>query len=164
MTAEGYAQLTRWWRAHPAALGVLIAVNSGLKYLGYLVYPLLLVLLALSDTGHLLVALAFPLAGFVLTTVLRIVVGERRPYEALDIEPLIHKDTVGKSFPSRHMYSIAAIAMAWASCCVPVGVCLLALTAVMGWIRVLGGVHYTHDVIAGALLGLAFGAGCFIAP
>lgn len=162
MYEQRYAKTTAWWRVHPHALKVLLAVNKGLKYLGYAIYPLLLVLLAVFDRHLLIPLLVIPLAGFIVVTVLRIIVNEARPYEAHDIEPLIHKDTQGKSFPSRHMYSMAVIAMAWLRWCVPVGVVLLLLSIVMGWIRVLGGVHYTHDVIAGAVLGLAIGACCFL--
>lgn len=162
MYTQRYAKTTAWWRAHPQALRVLLAANKGLKYLGYAIYPLLLALLAVFDRHLLIPLFVIPLAGFIVVTVLRIIVNEARPYEAQDIEPLIHKDTQGKSFPSRHMYSMAVIAMAWLRWCVPVGVVLLLLLLVMGWIRVLGGVHYAHDVVAGAALGIAAGACCFL--
>lgn len=162
MTSQSYARMSAWWREHPGALSLMLAGNKALKYLGYAVYPLLLVLLLVFDAGRFPAALLAPAVGFVVTSFLRILIDERRPYEALDIHPLIEKDTAGRSFPSRHMYSITVIAVCWLSFCVPAGIVLLLLCALMGFMRVVGGVHYAHDVAAGAVLGVLFGLPCFI--
>ncbi len=165
MTAESYQELSAWWRAHPAALRALLLVNKALKYLGYIAYPVLLVLLAVLDRELLVRMLLVPLAGFLVVTVVRRVVNEARPYEALAIDPLIHKSTQGKSFPSRHMFSMVMIALCWLYWCVPAGVVLLVLCVVMGYVRVVGGVHYPHDVVAGAVFGIAFGVlGFWVVP
>lgn len=165
MTAESYQKLTAWWRAHPSALSIMLAVNKALKYLGYIAYPLLLVLVALFDRETFARMFLVPLVGFVVVTVVRRVVNEPRPYEALAIDPLIHKDTVGKSFPSRHLFSMVMIAMCWLVWCMPVGIVFLMLCAVMGYVRVVGGVHYVHDVVVGALFGIVLGiVGFWIVP
>ena len=98
-----------------------------------------------------------PAVGFIAVSALRVVVGEPRPYESLDIEPLIQKDTSRRSFPSRHVFSAFVIAMAWLAWCVPVGVALLVASAILAVVRVLGGVHWPRDVVAGALMGVAAG-------
>ena len=64
--------------------------------------------------------------------------------------------------PSRHLFSMAMIAMCWLYWCAPVGVVLLLLCAVMGYIRVVGGVHFPRDVIAGALGGVILGLSFWI--
>lgn len=162
MTAEQYERWSAWWRAHEGALKALLAVNRGLRYLGYLMYPLLLVLVAIFDLPSLPKLVVVPLLGFLVVSGFRVAFDAPRPYELLDIDPLIKKATVGQSMPSRHLFSMAMIAMCWLYWCAPVGVVLLLLCAVMGYIRVVGGVHFPRDVIAGALGGVILGLSFWI--
>ena len=162
MTAEQYERWSAWWRAHEGALKALLAANRGLRYLGYLMYPLLLVLVAIFDLPSLPKLVVVPLLGFLVVSGFRAAFDAPRPYELLDIDPLIKKATVGQSMPSRHLFSMAMIAMCWLYWCAPVGVVLLLLCAVMGYIRVVGGVHFPRDVIAGALGGVILGLSFWI--
>lgn len=162
MTAEQYERWSAWWRAHKGALKALLAVNRGLRYLGYLMYPLLLVLVAIFDLPSLPKLVVVPLLGFLVVSGFRAAFDAPRPYELLDMDPLIKKATVGQSMPSRHLFSMAMIAMCWLYWCAPVGVVLLLLCAVMGYIRVVGGVHFPRDVIAGALGGVILGLSFWI--
>lgn len=162
MTAEQYERWSAWWRAHEGALKALLAVNRGLRYLGYLMYPLLLVLVAIFDLPSLPELIVVPLLGFLVVSGFRAAFDAPRPYELLDIDPLIKKATVGQSMPSRHLFSMAMIAMCWLYWCAPVGVVLLLLCVVMGYIRVVGGVHFPRDVIAGALGGVILGLSFWI--
>ena len=59
--------------------------------------------------------------------------------------------------PSRHAYSIFAIAAAWLLFCPPVGVALLVVGVGLAAVRVLGGIHYPVDVLVGAACGLVAG-------
>ena len=162
MTAEQYERWSAWWRAHEGALKALLAVNRGLRYLGYLMYPLLLVLVAIFDLPSLPKLVVVPLLGFLVVSGFRAAFDAPRPYELLDIDPLIKKATVGQSMPSRHLFSMAMIAMCWLYWCAPVGVVLLLLCVVMGYIRVVGGVHFPRDVFAGALGGVILGLSFWI--
>ena len=60
--------------------------------------------------------------------------------------------------PSRHCFSAAAIMVAAFTVWVPLGVAACLLAAVVAVTRVLTGVHYPSDVLAG----LAFGAGAAV--
>lgn len=162
MTAEQYERWSAWWRAHEGALKALLAANRGLRYLGYLMYPLLLVLVAIFDLPSLPKLVVVPLLGFLVVSGFRAAFDAPRPYELLDMDPLIKKATVGQSMPSRHLFSMAMIAMCWLYWCAPVGAALLLLCAVMGYIRVVGGVHFPRDVIAGALGGVILGLSFWI--
>jgi phosphatidylglycerophosphatase B len=162
MTAEQYERWSAWWRAHEGALKALLAVNRGLRYLGYLMYPLLLVLVAIFDLPSLPKLVVVPLLGFLVVSGFRAAFDAPRPYELLDIDPLIKKATVGQSMPSRHLFSMTMIAMSWLYWCAPVGVVLLLLCVVMGYIRVVGGVHFPRDVFAGALGGIILGLSFWI--
>ena len=158
MTSEQYARWTAPLRARPALLRLLLLANRLLTYLGYLLYPLLVVLVAASgNMAWLARTIAVPAASFAAVTLARARLNRPRPYEVLDIDPLIHKDTRGRSFPSRHVFSIFMIAMSWLAWCAPVGVALLVLSTAMAVVRVLGGVHWPRDVVAGALVGVACG-------
>lgn len=158
MTAEGYARLTRPLRARPRLLRLVVGLNRGLTYAGYALYPLLLVLVGFADASSLCWFVLVPGVSFALLSLVRARINAPRPYEVLDIEPLIHKDTRGKSFPSRHVFSIFVIAMAWLAFVPPVGAVLLVLSVLMAVLRVVGGVHWPRDVVAGALCGMAAGA------
>lgn len=157
MTAEQYERWSAWWRAHEGALKALLAVNRGLRYLGYLMYPLLLVLVAIFDLPSLPELIVVPLLGFLVVSGFRAAFDAPRPYELLDIDPLIKKTTVGQSMPSRHLFSMTMIAMCWLYWCAPVGAALLLLCVVMGYVRVVGGVHFPRDVFSGALGGIILG-------
>lgn len=157
MTGAGYERLTRPLRERPWLLRLVLGLNRGLTYLGYALYPLLLVLVLVTRQADFWRFLLVPGISFALLTLVRARIDEPRPYEVLNIDPLIHKDTRGKSFPSRHVFSIFVIAMAWLAYLPPVGATLLVLSALMAFVRVVGGVHWPHDVIAGALCGIAAG-------
>lgn len=157
MTEAGYERLTRPLRERPWLLRLVLGLNRGLTYLGYALYPLLLVLVLVTRQADFWRFLLVPGISFALLTLVRARIDEPRPYEVLNIDPLIHKDTRGKSFPSRHVFSIFVIAMAWLAYLPPVGATLLVLSALMAFVRVVGGVHWPHDVIAGALCGIAVG-------
>lgn len=157
MTAADYRHITEPLRRRPRTLRALLYLNQGLTYLGYCLYPLLLVLVALSRREDLWRFVLVPGASFVLLTLVRARIDAPRPYEVLAIDPLIHKSTRGRSFPSRHVFSIFVIAMSWVAYLPIVGVVLLALGVLMAIVRVVGGVHWPRDVIVGALCGIAAG-------
>ncbi|MGN0039111.1 MAG: phosphatase PAP2 family protein [Coriobacteriales bacterium] len=146
-------------------MAILVWGNKAETYLFYLLYPLLLVLAWVFEPSYLPRAIAVPALAFVLVSVFRRLYNAKRPYEQLDIEPLIPKSTKGKSFPSRHVFSVYMIAMAWLPFNTVAGVLLLLLGIDMMFMRVLGGVHYPQDVLAGAACGILAGiVGFYIVP
>ena len=58
---------------------------------------------------ELIIYLAIPGISFVAVSIFRKCYNAKRPYEIYDFKPLIPKDTIGKSFPSRHVFSIFVI-------------------------------------------------------
>jgi len=74
-----------------------------------------------------------------------------------NIKPLFIKETKGESMPSRHVFSITIIAMCWLYVSVPVGIIMLLLVAIMSASRVLAGVHFVRDVVAGFAVGIICG-------
>lgn len=164
MNADQYRRWTAPLRSQSDAVHVVAMANNALTLAFYLMYPILVVFLAATASPRLVPCIVVPALSFVLVSVFRTVFDAPRPYESLDIEPLIRKDTKGKSFPSRHVFSTFVIALCWFSVSAPLGAALAVLGAAMAVVRVIGGVHFPRDVIAGALIGIACGLLVFLWP
>ncbi len=98
-----------------------------------------------------------PAAGFVLLSWLRDRIDAPRPYEVGASIPLLEARKQGKSFPSRHVGSGALIGSSLVFVHPLSGICVLLATVIVAVVRVVGGVHFARDVIAGYLGGAAFG-------
>ena len=103
-----------------------------------------------------------PASGFVILSFLRKKINAPRPYEEWDIKPLLDRDSPGQSMPSRHVFSATIISMACLHASLSVGVILLVLSALLGLVRVLGGVHFPKDVVVGYICGLVWGVIFFL--
>ncbi len=80
----------------------------------------------------------------------------RRVHTRLDYPTHLMEPSLGKSFPSRHVFSATVIAMLaltlnW------LGGAMLFLAGALALLRVLGGVHYPSDVLAGYVIGILVG-------
>ena len=106
--------------------------------------------------------LFIPASGFVILSFLRKKINAPRPYEEWDIKPLLDRDSLGQSMPSRHVFSATIISMACLHASLSVGVILLVLSALLGLVRVLGGVHFPKDVVVGYICGLVWGVIFFL--
>ena len=109
-----------------------------------------------------LIYVFIPASGFVILSFLRKKINAPRPYEEWTIKPLLDRDSPGQSMPSRHVFSATIISMACLHASLSVGVILLVLSALLGLVRVLGGVHYPKDVVVGYICGLAWGVLFFL--
>ncbi|MFS9079273.1 phosphatase PAP2 family protein [Streptococcus mitis] len=103
-----------------------------------------------------------PASGFVILSFLRKKINAPRPYEEWDINPLLDRDSPGQSMPSRHVFSATIISTACLHASLSVGVILLVLSALLGLVRVSGGVHYPKDVVVGYICGLVWGVIFFL--
>ena len=128
-----------------------------------LVYGLVLLSAYLNKGWKgLLAFFLLPAIGFCLLSIIRKRINQPRPYEKWAIQPLLDKDTSGKSMPSRHVFSATLISMCllyffW----LPGLLCLL-LSADLAAVRVIGGVHYPKDVLVGYLCGIFWGSILFL--
>ena len=103
-----------------------------------------------------------PASGFMILSLLRKKLNAPRPYEVWEIVPLLDRDSPGQSMPSRHVFSATIISMACLHASLSVGVILLVLSALLGLVRVLGGVHFPKDVVVGYICGLVWGVLFFL--
>lgn len=157
MTKQRYAAMRDWFSARPAALAALRAADRALPALVYLTYLGLLAALAFARDLRFWRAAGVPAAAFVLGSAARAALDFPRPYEVYGLPPLVDKSTKGRSFPSRHLFSAAVIAAACGWVSRPLGVLIALVTALLAPERVLAGVHFPRDVLAGIALGAAFG-------
>ena len=155
---QRYEQWAAPLRGRPGVVRALNIVNRGIVIVFYVVYALLLGWACVSDPWRLVPLVGVTAVGFVAVSFFRRRFNAPRPYECCAIAPLIARDGAGKSFPSRHAFSAFAIAASWFAASAPVAVVLLVAAVVLAVCRVLGGVHFPHDVVVGALIGSATGA------
>ena len=159
MKKDTYLKMTRPFRENAKLARSLHIINKIITYVMVALYMGLLAYYACNQDERLIRAIIVPLDSFIIVTVFRYMLNRKRPYEHFDIPPVIQKDTAGKSFPSRHVFSAFIIAMTYL-CWSPLvwaGTVLLVLAASMAVVRVISGVHYISDVAAGAVCGIAAG-------
>ena len=109
-----------------------------------------------------LIYVFIPASGFVILSFLRKKINAPRPYEVWEIVPLLDRDSPGQSMPSRHVFSATIISMACLHASLSVVVILLVLSAFLGLVRVLGGVHFPKDVVVGYICALVWGVIFFL--
>ena len=68
-----------------------------------------------------------------------------------------HSKKKGNSFPSRHLFSYLLISVLLWSLCPPAGILMTISGLLLAVIRVILGVHYPSDVVAGMILGVFSG-------
>lgn len=156
MTENTYKKIEVFFRTHEVSYLLLRIVYKYLPIMVYILYPVLLIntviyMIKGGSPDDFIKTLVIPAVTFLSVSILRKLINKPRPYEALNINPLIKKDTKGKSFPSRHAASVFTIAMASFTLHPYIAYFLLFVGVVMIASRVLAGVHYISDVIAGAL-------------
>ena len=158
MKKETYVKCMDFIRSTPS--GVVIVNNLG-KLFTFITAACYLFITAGCIWGRLwqelIIYLAIPGISFVAVSIFRKCYNAKRPYEIYDFKPLIPKDTIGKSFPSRHVFSATTIAMFTLLLNPWLGGTMLFLAAILAILRVLGGVHYPSDVLAGYVIGILVG-------
>lgn len=148
----------------PFLLSLLRTFNRFMTVVIPIVYLTLLVITYLQQGlgKQVCVYVFIPASGFVILSFLRKKINAPRPYEVWEIVPLLDRDSPGQSMPSRHVFSATIISMACLHASLSVGVILLVFSALLGLVRVLGGVHYPKDVVVGYICGLVWGVIFFL--
>lgn len=137
---------------------ILERLNKVITRTFYLLFPIFLSLVWLRNGWFVLFTTVLIMGGgFFLFSLGRRLYNRPRPYQTWDIQPLIKKDSLGKSFPSRHVFSATVIAMLALMINPWLGGTMLFLAAILAILRVLGGVHYPSDVLAGYVIGILVG-------
>ena len=157
MTSKRYKKISAWFRQRPAAYSLLRGMTQYLTVFFYVSYFILSLYTIVTDRKRALKVVGVPAATYIAGSLVRALINAPRPYEVLDIDPLVPKDTKGKSFPSRHVFSAFVIAAAFLFVSLPLGILFLIIAVIVAATRVLSGVHFIKDVIAGMIFGLGSG-------
>lgn len=159
---ETYLKMLEYVRSRAWLAGFVTKGGRAQSLVSYVFYPLFLVWVFAAGQPDAWKAAVVPGAGFVLLSAARAKINAPRPYEVFEAAPVIEKDTKGKSFPSRHVFSAFIIAFT-AGCYNPAaGGALAVCGTLLAVTRVLGGVHFIRDVAAGAAAGIGLGLAGFI--
>ena len=141
------------------------AIAPGILFLGeWALYPILaaLAFIYIYAHGHrhtrlahgvLLSLISALVARFGVTELLQNLFMRERPYLALDLPTLIQQPDY--SFPSGHATFFFALALSLYYTDRRLGVIMFLLAGFISLARVMAGVHYPLDILAGALVGLA---------
>ena len=161
---EWYAHIAANIKNKPFLLSLLRTFNRFMTVVVPIVYLTLLTTIYFREGfgKQVLMYVFIPASGFVILSFLRKKINAPRPYEVWEIVPLLDRDSPGQSMPSRHVFSATIISMACLHASLSVGVILLVLSALLGLVRVLGGVHYPKDVVVGYICALSWGVIFFL--
>lgn len=139
-------------------------LSAFLKYFSYAIvlygvalYGLLLYkAYAISPLTFLLTALVSAVAFFAVTLARRLI-DAKRPYELFDIFEMPPKNKKGRSFPSRHVFSLFCVGTLAIPVLPIMSAAALALGVVLSVIRVLLGIHFVRDTVCGCIVGIVSG-------
>ena len=148
----------------PFLLSLLRTFNRFMTVVMPIVYLTLLTTIYFREGfgKQVLIYVFIPASGFVILSFLRKKINAPRPYEEWNIKPLLDRDSPGQSMPSRHVFSATIISMACMHASLPIGMICLTLSAFLGLVRVLGGVHFPKDVVVGYICALVWGVLFFL--
>lgn len=148
----------------PFLLSLLRTFNRFMTVVMPIIYLTLLATIYLQQGlgKQVLIYVCIPASGFVILSFLRKKINAPRPYEEWDIKPLLDRDSPGQSMPSRHVFSATIISMACLHTSLTMGMICLILSAFLGLVRVLGGVHFPKDVVVGYICALVWGVIFFL--
>ena len=158
MTKEGYLAAIEFFGSHKGLLKAAVIIQKASELAVYVIYPLFIALLFLSENDFYIKSVLVCGVSFFAITLLRIRLNVPRPYEKYDFTPLIKKESRGRSFPSRHAFSAAIIALNVGVVCPFGGALLGVLTLIISFLRVVLGVHFIKDVVFGIVAGILLGA------
>lgn len=161
MNAKQYQAITEKTRSLVKRLPLQEKLLSLPTYLCAVIYLVTLGQLAWVREPKLIRVILVPAACFLFVTFLRPMINRQRPYDRFNLPPVGKWEKgKGKSFPSRHAVSAAAIAVAvmYAYPTLPVCVGMTLLGMLIAFLRIAGGQHYSSDVVAAILLSAVFSA------
>lgn len=148
-----YKKMLKYIHHSPKLKKVIIDVCHYFPYIPFSIYPIILIYLFITHHPLFITTLLKPLFAFLLVTIFRKVINRQRPYEKMNITPLLqHK--LGESFPSRHAISAMIIALVCMDVNMVLGTFALIIAFMICLSRILAGVHYISDVFVSIVIAI----------
>ena len=146
-----YQSMLQSIRKYPNLKTIIIGFTRYIPIITFIVYPSLIIYLFYTKNNLLAESICKPLFSFLIVTIFRKIINRKRPYETMEIVPLVnHK--LGESFPSRHTVSAFAIAFVCLQVNLAFGIIMLLLAIIVSSSRILCGVHYISDVLSAIII------------
>jgi membrane-associated phospholipid phosphatase len=157
ISTETYKSIVGFFKRNKPCNTVLKLCYNFLPFIMFVSYGILIVFMFFSDIKIFARITLSPLTVFAIVTFFRKIFNRPRPYEKFATTSVFGKNKKGESMPSRHTACAFIIAMAFMYVSIPLGIAYLIISAFIMISRVLAGVHFISDVIAGMAISLLYG-------
>ena len=157
MNKDFYFKLYKPYRKNSKKKRLLNIFDKIVTYSVFISFPLFVIVSFFMGKDYVLRLILTTFIPFVLLSYFRKLFNFKRPYEVFNISPVLDKDTKGKSFPSRHVFSAFLIGTSCLFVNYYYGIFVLILGILLMYIRVIGGVHFLRDVFCGMGIGVICG-------
>lgn len=157
INTETYKSIVGFFKRNKPCNTVLKLCYNFLPLIMFVSYGILIVFMFFSDIKIFARITLSPLTVFAIVTFFRKIFNRPRPYEKFATTSVFGKNKKGESMPSRHTACAFIIAMAFMYVSIPLGIAYLIISAFIMISRVLAGVHFISDVIAGMAISLLYG-------
>lgn len=157
ISTETYKSIVGFFKRNKTCNTVLKLCYNFLPLIMFVSYGILIVFMFFSDIKIFARITLSPLTVFAIVTFFRKIFNRPRPYEKFATTSVFGKNKKGESMPSRHTACAFIIAMAFMYVSIPLGIAYLIISAFIMISRVLAGVHFISDVIAGMAISLLYG-------
>lgn len=157
ISTETYKSIVGFFKRNKPCNTVLKLCYNFLPFIMFVSYGILIVFMFFSDIKIFARITLSPLTVFAIVTFFRKIFNRPRPYEKFATPSVFGKDKSGESMPSRHTACTFIIAMAFMYVSIPLGIAYLIISLFIMVSRVLSGVHFISDVLAGMAISLLYG-------
>ena len=156
INTETYKSIVGFFKRNKPCNTVLKLCYNFLPLIMFVSYGILIVFMFFSDIKIFARNTQSPLTVFAIVTFFRKIFNRPRPYEKFATTSVFGKNKKGESMPSRHTACAFIIAMAFMYVSIPLGIAYLIISTLIMISRVLAGVHFISDVIAGMAISLLY--------
>lgn len=157
ISTETYKSIVGFFKRNKPCNIVLKLCYNFLPLIMFVSYGILIIFMFFSDIKIFARITLSPLTVFAIVTFFRKIFNRPRPYEKFATPSVFGKNKKGESMPSRHTACAFIIAMAFMYVSIPLGIAYLIISTLIMISRVLAGVHFISDVIAGMAISLLYG-------
>jgi membrane-associated phospholipid phosphatase len=157
MKQETYVKISKFVRSRRYGEDIVKYGNILVTRIIYVAFLVMLITLLLQKDERIVRVVLVTGISFALVSVFRHFYNEDRPYTIYDFDPVVKKNKTGESMPSRHVFSGFVIGMAFLYVQPCLSIPMFICSVLMCFGRVIAGVHFPKDVIAGAVIGIISG-------
>lgn len=160
MKPENYIKLNNFIKSHKKLEKAIIFIDKGFPKPVMWIFYSMLFFLAIKKDKRVFACASIPWIDFYIVTKIRNKINRKRPFENLGFEPIV-PHSKGKSCPSRHASSSVIITFAVYFISPFWGIITGIISFFVCFSRILTGVHYISDVIAGMAISIFIGTATF---